>query len=332
MTATPKHTHPSDRTGRLLPLTVLAFGLALAVPAAAQDQGAPSRQPSATRKAPPAKARPPAKRQPPPAAEQPAAEGGAAEAEEGAEDRADDVPTPNEAEEVPAETPAAEEGDDAPSDKKAPQVVVVQEDKVIIVNEQTNGGDPEQARTSKPGDAEREAPTARANAKRPRAVPPPYVMTTPEPYELEYTDGAEIPPGYELETRAKKGLVIAGAVTLGASWLASCAAATLMIQRREEEGRSWGWEWDSDNGGDDAPPETALYIPLAGPWIALKTMEDEIEGQGKAALVADGMVQAAGLAMLIGGLAARDKVLVKTETTQVSMAPGIGSVSVLGKF
>jgi hypothetical protein len=174
---------------------------------------------------------------------------------------------------------------------------------------------------------------ASTRSKRRAPVTPAFVLgTPPPPEELEYTEGAEIPPGYDIDTRARKGLVIAGAVTLGASWLLSSAAATLLIKKREvDEATSFGYRYDGDDD-DETPPESALYIPLAGPWIALRTMNDDLSPEGRAALVADGVVQAAGLAMLIGGLAARQKVLVRSEEVSVGVAAGVGSAWMTGSF
>ncbi len=137
------------------------------------------------------------------------------------------------------------------------------------------------------------------------------------PNELDYDDGAEVPDGYVKQTRIRKGLVIGGAVTFGVSWLATATyAATLRAQ--EEQEAFWNDHEHDDGPGDEA----ALYIPLAGPWIALGTMDPD-EGQ-RGALIASGVVQAGGMAMLIAGVAAKQTVLVRHGNTTVGLTPALG--------
>jgi hypothetical protein len=138
---------------------------------------------------------------------------------------------------------------------------------------------------------------------------PPANYTPFGPSQLEYVEGADIPAGYSKDTRIHKGLVIAGSVLFASSWLMSIQAAMIM----------------EESEGDDANP---LYAPIAGPFIAIGTLD--AEGVGKALLFMDGLVQTAGLAMFIGGLAARDTVLVRTGG--VSFSPTPGGLAAHGSF
>jgi hypothetical protein len=86
------------------------------------------------------------------------------------------------------------------------------------------------------------------------------------------------------------GLVIAGAVTLGASW-----------------GASTFWALIAGGSGSSPTPEGAsrariLLAPLAGPFVALGAWPD---GAGRMApwLVLDGLLQTGGAAMLVAGIA-----------------------------
>jgi hypothetical protein len=172
-------------------------------------------------------------------------------------------------------------------------------------------------------DPERQGVAAPAPA-RPAAVPSPDAyewQVSAGPDVLDYEEGDAIPAGYARDTRIRKGLVIAGAVTFGVSWLAAAGAALRFTEEREEEGR-----YHEPN----APPEAVLYIPLAGPWIGLGTLDPE-RGMA-AALVVDGIAQAGGLAMLIAGVAAKRTVLVKSPGAELGVSPTAGGVRFDGKF
>jgi hypothetical protein len=140
-------------------------------------------------------------------------------------------------------------------------------------------------------------------------------VTSTSPDVLDWQEGSDLPPGYVKATRIRKGLVIAGAVTFGASWLATAAYGSYLINDRDPR----YWERDNDEG---ARPEAVLYVPLVGPWIALGTVEND--RRERAAFIAGGVVQAGGLAMLIAGVAAKQTVLVKTGDTEVGILPSVG--------
>ncbi len=167
-------------------------------------------------------------------------------------------------------------------------------------------------------EAERRGSTrSPAPASRPRPAPPDWRITHRHhtPSELATHEGGDVPRGYVKATRVRKGWLIGGAVTLGVGWLSTAAYGAYLGSARD----AGFWRGDSH---ERARSEAVLYIPLAGPWIALGTVEhDRQEG---AAFVAGGIVQAGGLAMLIGGLAAKRTVLVKTAAAEVALAPSVG--------
>jgi hypothetical protein len=108
------------------------------------------------------------------------------------------------------------------------------------------------------------------------------------PSELPYEEGQAIPPGYEVDTRIRKGLVIGGAVTLGSLWAITIIAGAIMRESR----------------GADAIP---LFFPIAGPFVAIGTLQPN--SVSTAFLVIDGVVQTGTAAMFIAGLAAEQSYL-----------------------
>lgn len=120
------------------------------------------------------------------------------------------------------------------------------------------------------------------------APPPSYRPPAAVPYE-----GGPIPPGYHLETRARRGLVIAGAVVTGVPWALGVTIA----------------------GGSDFPNHSGwLLLPAVGPWLTLltrnesncsssSTTNDVCDSGVKTVLIMDGLMQTAGTVMFIAGLA-----------------------------
>jgi hypothetical protein len=149
-----------------------------------------------------------------------------------------------------------------------------------------------------------------------RAPPPPAKerARTEAPRYLDYEEGDEIPAGYVKDQRIRPGLVITGAVTLGALWLGSTAIAAHAVYQRDQEGRQV-------TKLDDLPPEAALVIPVAGPFVALETMRPG--ATGTALLVADGLAQAGGLVMLVAGLIDKRTILVRDDR-QLAVIPLVG--------
>jgi hypothetical protein len=97
---------------------------------------------------------------------------------------------------------------------------------------------------------------------------------------LSSTTGGEAPTP---ETRPILGLVIAGPVVLGVTWLATIAGTAAL----------------SDGDGE---PIGYSAIPLAGPWIMIGALDT---GSYTPALVVSGILQASGVVMTILGVAIR---------------------------
>lgn len=129
----------------------------------------------------------------------------------------------------------------------------------------------------------------------------------PPGMELPYEAGDPIPAGYRLRSQPRRGLVIAGSIVTGVPWVISVTAAT-------------GADFDNKSG--------FLLVPGIGPWLSLLAGAGKDRNCGstsdfcngdrsslRAALVLDGLVQSAGAAMLIIGIAVPRKRLVRDDVT-----------------
>ena len=152
-------------------------------------------------------------------------------------------------------------------------------------------------------------------AKAPSGGPAPSYSYGPSDYfgkpkYLPYTDGDPVPDGYVKDTRVRAGLVIGGAVLFAVTY--GMTAASGGILSSAEEASIVGEEPDTEQF-------VPLYIPVAGPFIAIDSME--AEGAGVALLIVDGVAQTAGLAMFIAGLAAQEDVLKRTSALDLRFTP-----------
>jgi hypothetical protein len=286
---------------------VAAFSVT-AMPASAQD-----RRPSAKKDAAATEAqkRAAAKRQEAAlkkrAAEQAAAAAAQAEAEADAAEEAaapaDELSTEEVPEEAATADPALPEDGVAADDDHEPDEPVASKRDQRRPNLRRD-----RRRPRRP--ARRRRPPRETYAPSPDAAsPPPFQYSGP--YTMEYIEGADVPDGYTKVERVRKGLVIGGAVTFGVGWLIAATAAASL---------------DEDIRDEAAP----LFVPVVGPFIAMGTLDPD--GAGRAALFVNGMMQTAGAAMLIGGLAGTKTVLVRTAETEIHMRPGVGSLQFDGTF
>jgi hypothetical protein len=138
--------------------------------------------------------------------------------------------------------------------------------------------------------------------------------------EMRYVEGRPIPPGYHMESRPKKGLVIAGPIVFGVPYIFSASVAA----------------------SSRYSPDRWLYLPVIGPFADLAarasqqctsntvqvgpgqtdTTESCIDDSGaRFTLMLDGLMQTAGATMLILGLALPTHLLVRDD------APYTGSTA-----
>jgi len=130
---------------------------------------------------------------------------------------------------------------------------------------------------------------------RPGASPYPTIHA---PTELSWEEGEPIPPGYRLEGRIHKGLLISGLSIFGGPYLFSVVGAS--------------------SGEEELTP---LYIPLAGPFVTIATARSE--GAGTFWLAIDGIVQTTGVTLAIIGLAANVEYLQRDDIAQGSWLPEV---------
>jgi hypothetical protein len=116
---------------------------------------------------------------------------------------------------------------------------------------------------------------------------PPPAAGPRKPKKIDWEEGEPIPPGYHTATRVRTGLVAGGASMFGVAYLLSVVVGSVM-----EDVKHNGYP---------------LLIPVAGPFVEMKYSS---YASASVVLALDAIVQAAGLGMLIGGIAAPKTVLV----------------------
>lgn len=131
------------------------------------------------------------------------------------------------------------------------------------------------------------------------------------PMEMRYVEGRPIPPGYHMESRPKKGLVVSGAIIFGVPYVFSASVAA----------------------SSRYSPDHWLYLPIFGPFAALgargsqcstttipvspgvtdTTQSCSDDSGARFFLMLDGLMQTAGATMLILGLALPTRLLVRDD-------------------
>ncbi len=134
-----------------------------------------------------------------------------------------------------------------------------------------------------------------------------------------YRDGMPLPPGYHLEERPRRGLVIAGWLVAGIPY-----GLGLTIAASSDFGNQSGW----------------LAVPFLGPWLTLgkrdygcderDEYEDEddrscLEDAVVAPLIMDGIAQTAGGTLLLVGYLATKMYAVRDGVSSVVVPSRVGS-------
>ncbi|MBV9950234.1 MAG: hypothetical protein JOZ69_25560 [Myxococcales bacterium] len=117
----------------------------------------------------------------------------------------------------------------------------------------------------------------------------------------DWEEGEPIPAGYHPVTRARKGMIVAGAVPLGILYFLSALVGAVAH--------------DANQGRDHSAD--GLFIPVVGPFI---TMTQQSSATANVFLAVDGIGQSAGLALLIYGFASPQTVLMRD---QAGLAPSL---------
>ncbi len=122
------------------------------------------------------------------------------------------------------------------------------------------------------------------------------------PEEMNYVEGQPIPYGYTRVEKARKGLVIAGAVTFGVVYGFSAAFGAIGEDLR--------------NANETRTNTSSMWIPIAGPFLQMK---DTSTSTGKLFFFNVGLAQTAGALMLVYGLTSPRTLLVRND--QLSVVP-----------
>jgi hypothetical protein len=135
---------------------------------------------------------------------------------------------------------------------------------------------------------------------------PPQIIYVPQEatwprYIKDWDEGQPVPYGYHPEARARKGLVIPGAIIAGVAYLLATLVAT------------------EHNDSYDSESYNAMFIPIVGPFIQMGTGNNVADDDQ--ALFLDGMAQAAGVTMLVLGLAFPRHILVRNDFGSISFVP-----------
>jgi hypothetical protein len=122
----------------------------------------------------------------------------------------------------------------------------------------------------------------------------------------DYQAGDPVPPGYHPSTRVRGWAIGAGLGMFGAAYLPSLFVAAIGSD-----------VCDSAGCNNVAWP---LYIPVVGPFITIGTY-GATSATANIFLVIDGLLQSAGAALTIWGIASPKTVLVRNDLGSLSIAP-----------
>lgn len=163
-----------------------------------------------------------------------------------------------------------------------------------------------------------------AHAQTAPAKPAP---TLPERHQEEYEEVPQPPARQPII-----GLIIGGSSTVGATWALSVLTAGICDL--------WNLHFNggtTDAAGTPKCDTWPLYIPVVGPWLSLAVVhvDHSSSGFGDTLLALDGIFQAAGLAMIIGGAVGRVPsspfAQNSLQITPLTLRSGVG-VLVSGRF
>jgi len=129
--------------------------------------------------------------------------------------------------------------------------------------------------------------------------------------EMRYVDGRPIPPGYHMESRPKKGLVVAGSIVFGVAYVfsASVAASSQFTADRWLYLPVFGPFADLASRGSKCTTNT---VPIS-PGVDNTTQFCDDDSGARFFLMLDGLMQVSGATMLILGLALPTRLLVRDD-------------------
>jgi hypothetical protein len=145
--------------------------------------------------------------------------------------------------------------------------------------------------------------------------------TPPTVKPSAWKEGDPVPPGYHVEEQVRKGMVIAGSITLGVPYVIG-----LSIASSADFENSSGW----------------LAVPALGPWLMIAFREDQCDEENnqygtevgdclsdsliRFYLTLDGLAQTTGAILFTVGMADKKSRLVADSTSRFSLSPSrVGS-------
>ncbi len=155
-------------------------------------------------------------------------------------------------------------------------------------------------------------------------VPQSVALSGPE--EIDAEEGRRAPAGYTPVKRARKGMLIGGGITLGASY----GYAVLFAAAGADEG-----SFNSVDGSYSNKNELAsLWIPIAGPFLQ---MAETDSATARLALAGLGAAQITGAVLLYYGLTTKKTVYVRNDLIgNMTITPMVGAgntgMAVAGRF
>jgi len=134
----------------------------------------------------------------------------------------------------------------------------------------------------------------------------------------DFDEGRPVPAGYTPVYRARRHLIVGGAITFGVSYGLSAFVAAIGEDTR-------------DGGTNEVG---SLWIPVAGPWLQLARTDS---ATGKFFLAGLGAAQVAGAVMLYYGMTTKNLVLVRNDLVgSLTVAPmagnGVSGMLLSGRF
>lgn len=140
---------------------------------------------------------------------------------------------------------------------------------------------------------------------------PPRFTAPPPPARMDPDDP---PPGYHTESRSRRGIVLGGALMLGIPYLISAGVGAAGI---------------TDHNRGIVP----MLVPVVGPFITLETSHvfegtrDQAATVGRVfgamGLIVDGVLQVGGLSLVVVGLAAQKRVVVRDRDEPAAAVPTV---------
>jgi hypothetical protein len=140
-----------------------------------------------------------------------------------------------------------------------------------------------------------------SQTSQPTYVPQSVALSGPRMIK-DWQEGEPIPYGYHHELRARKGMVIAGSVLFGVTYLVSAYVGAIGSDVADGGRNQTGW----------------MFFPVLGPFLEWSETDSTTL---RYMLALDGLAQAAGVTMLICGLIYPRHLLVRNDLASATVVP-----------